>query len=110
MNALNYQFAVDAAKDRFPGDKVWGEAIHAGTGYGIFVERRGVKVCFQVKSIVKVDGRDIDNDIRNHGDKVMDALAQGFDALEKGLVQQIHRAESRKPKGLLTRLKEAVLS
>jgi len=104
-----YKFVVDAAKERFPSDLVWGQLIHDGNGYGLFVMRQGIKVCFQVKSKVNVGGKEVDNDIRNHGSqfKIQKALNDGFDSMEKSLIELLRRE---KPKGLLTRIKEAVFS
>lgn len=103
-----YKFAVNAAKKRFPYDMVTGEIIQGGQGYGIFVERKGIRVCLQTRSKITVDGKEVTQDILNHGSKVYEALNAGFDSMEKGLIEAIHRAESKKRKGLFTRLKEAV--
>lgn len=104
--AEDFHFVLDAARARFPNDRVYGEVIHLGKGYGIFVERHGIKVCFQVKSEVTVAGKPVDNDIRNHGTKIPDALRQGFDAMEKSLGEML----ARQPRGIWQRIKEMVFA
>lgn len=105
-----YKFAVDAAKKRFPGAAVWGDIIENGQGYRICVKSCGIMVAFQLRSRVKIDGKEVTQDILNHGSKVYEALNQGFDNMEKGLLQAIRREESKKRKGLFTRIKEAVFA
>lgn len=81
-----YERALGEAKLFFRvDDKVWLEPIHDSKGIGLFVEREGIKVCFQLKSVVTVGGRKMLNDIAEHGAKLEESLNQGFTNMEKSL-------------------------
>jgi hypothetical protein len=79
---------VEMARGRFPDCHVWGQYIHGGKGYGIFVSNGVKKSMFQVKSSIKVTTEkgviEADNDIRKAKD-IKEAIRQAFDAMEKSL-------------------------
>lgn len=79
---------VEMARSRFPDCHAWGQYIHNGKGYGVFITNGKRQACFQVKSTVFIDDgkgrKEVDNDIRKAGD-VKKAIGQAFDAMDKSL-------------------------
>lgn len=95
-----YAFALQAAKVRFPQDKVFGEVLDEGTGFSITINRAGALHRIRLRTLLSVNGRRVVSDFIDEPKKNQATrLSEAFDAAEKAMTDFERRKVAATPGG-----------